>query len=84
MPSASLTPRDNRSLALLDAYRYLVSEKNLTLEEAFGFVCAKVDCRLGGPAGANVMAVVPDLEPYLLSDTGGKGGREKEKGEKKD
>jgi hypothetical protein len=57
--------RDNRSTALLDAYRYLVNEKGLTLAEAFAYVCAKVDVRFGGPAGAVVLACVPDPELYL-------------------
>jgi hypothetical protein len=60
-----LIRRDNRSTALLDAYRYLVNEKGLTLHEAFAYVCAKVDIRFGGPAGAVVLACVPDPEPYL-------------------
>lgn len=47
--------------ALDQAYDYLVTDRGLEPFEAYAYVSATVDMRLGGPATTIVMAVVPDL-----------------------
>lgn len=48
-------------IALDEAFDYLVSERGMDLFEAYAYVSATVDIRLGGPATKIVMAVVPDF-----------------------
>jgi hypothetical protein len=47
-------------LALDDAYDHLVTAAGMEPFEAYAYVSARVDMRLGGPATTIVMAVVPD------------------------
>lgn len=48
-------------LALDDAFEYLVTVRGMEPFEAYAYVSAAVDMRLGGPASTIVMAVVPDF-----------------------
>ncbi len=47
--------------ALDEAYSLLINERGLEPFDAYAFASAVVDMRLGGPATAIVMAVVPDF-----------------------
>ncbi|MBI1280413.1 MAG: acetamidase/formamidase [Anaerolineaceae bacterium] len=47
--------------ALDEAYNLLINERGLEPFDAYAFASAVVDMRLGGPATAIVMAVVPDF-----------------------
>ncbi len=47
--------------ALDEAYSLLINERGLDPFDAYAFASAVVDMRLGGPATAIVMAVVPDF-----------------------
>jgi amidase len=47
--------------ALDEAFRYLVDMRGMDEFEAYAYVSATVDMRLGGPAATIVMAVVPDF-----------------------
>lgn len=47
--------------ALDEAYSLLINERGLEPFDAYAFASAVVDMRLGGPASAIVMAVVPDF-----------------------
>jgi amidase len=49
-------------VALDEAYNLLVNDWKLDPFDAYAYVSACVDMRLGGPATAIVMAVVPDME----------------------
>ena len=42
------------------AYQLLVDEWGLSPSDAYVYASARLDIRFGGPAGANVLAVVPD------------------------
>jgi amidase len=48
-------------IALDEAYSLLINERGLEPFDAYAFASAVVDMRLGGPATAIVMAVVPDF-----------------------
>lgn len=48
-------------IALDEAYDLLINERGLEPFDAYAFASAVVDMRLGGPATAIVMAVVPDF-----------------------
>jgi amidase len=48
-------------IALDEAFRYLVDVRGMDEFEAYAYVSATVDMRLGGPAATIVMAVVPDF-----------------------
>jgi amidase len=48
-------------IALDEAFRYLVDMRGMDDFEAYAYVSATVDMRLGGPAATIVMAVVPDF-----------------------
>jgi amidase len=48
-------------IALDEAYHLLINERGLEPFDAYAFASAVVDMRLGGPATAIVMAVVPDF-----------------------
>ena len=52
-------------LATRYAYDFLISEFSLTPFEAYAYISANVELRLGGPASAIVIAVVP--HPVILS-----------------
>jgi acetamidase/formamidase len=47
-------------LALDQAYDHLVDEREIDPFEAYALLSARCDMRLGGPAAAIVMAVLPD------------------------
>jgi amidase len=49
-------------IALDEAYHLLVGDWNLDPFDAYAYVSACVDMRLGGPATSIVMAVVPDIQ----------------------
>jgi hypothetical protein len=49
------------SIALNEAFQYLTEARGLDSFEAYAYVSAAVDMRLGGPATTIVMAVVPDF-----------------------
>jgi len=51
-----------RQRAIEQALDYLVDECGLELFEAYTYASARVGVRMGGPAGATVLAVVPDPE----------------------
>lgn len=53
--------------ALGHAYDYLVSDKGLTPEEAYGMLTAHGDARFGGPASKQALIVVP-AEPSAFFD----------------
>jgi amidase len=55
------TYEEAHHLALDQAYDYLVDDRGLEPFEAYAYVSAVVDMRLGGPATTIVMAVVPEL-----------------------
>jgi amidase len=48
-------------IALDEAYNLLINDSKLDPFDAYAYVSASVDMKLGGPATAIVMAVVPDL-----------------------
>jgi acetamidase/formamidase len=48
------------ALALDQAYDHLVGERGIDPFEAYALISARCDMRLGGPASAIVMAVLPD------------------------
>ena len=48
------------ALALDQAYDHLVDEQGIDPFEAYALISARCDMRLGGPASAIVMAVLPD------------------------
>jgi amidase len=49
--------------AVEQAFDYLTRECGLDAFEAYAYVCARVSTRFGGPAGALVLAVIPDQVP---------------------
>jgi amidase len=49
------------SLALEQAYDHLVDERGIDPFEAYALLSARCDMRLGGPAAAIAMAVLPDI-----------------------
>ena len=53
--------------ALSQAYDFLVKEKKLTEEEAFGFLTAQSEARFGGPASKQALVCVPDVQPFLAA-----------------
>ncbi|MFL5397885.1 MAG: hypothetical protein ACJ79P_08310, partial [Myxococcales bacterium] len=48
------------ALALDQVYDHLVDERGIDPFEAYAVLSARCDMRLGGPAAAIVMAVLPD------------------------
>jgi amidase len=52
--------REAKHSAILQAYELLTREWRLDQEEAYAYVCARVELRVGGPACSIVLAVVPD------------------------
>lgn len=48
--------------ALDQAFALLTSDFCLDPPEAYAYICARVELRLGGPASPMVLAVVPDIE----------------------
>jgi acetamidase/formamidase len=51
---------DAHALALDQAYDHLVDERGIDPFQAYALISARCDMRLGGPASAIVMAVLPD------------------------
>lgn len=51
---------DAHALALDQAYDHLVDERGIDPFEAYALISARCEMRLGGPASAIVMAVLPD------------------------
>jgi acetamidase/formamidase len=51
---------DAHALALEQAYDHLVEKRGIDPFEAYALISARCDMRLGGPASAIVMAVLPD------------------------
>jgi len=56
------TLRAAQRCALDQAYELLTGEHGLEPFEAYAYLCARVELRLGGPASPMVLAVVPDPE----------------------
>lgn len=48
------------SLAMQRAFDHLVTVAGLDRFEAYAYCCARVELRLGGPASAMILAVIPD------------------------
>ena len=55
------TYEQSHHIALDEAFHYLTEVRGLDSFEAYAYVSAAVDMRLGGPATVIVMAVVPDF-----------------------
>jgi len=56
------TFEDAMQAACDQAYRLLIDEWGLAPSDAYVYASARLGIRFGGPAGANVLAVVPDLD----------------------